>query len=61
MLIILIIRIIIFVTFLLLLIEGVAAFYWAMRFAARYERRHKELEVRLDKLEQAARTEKRNG
>jgi hypothetical protein len=51
MLIIIIIRVIIFVTFLLLVGEGIAAIIWATRFAARYERRHKELEVRIDVLE----------
>lgn len=51
MLIILIIRITIFVTFLLLVGEGVAAVIWARRFAVRYERRHKELEIRIDALE----------
>lgn len=51
MLIIIIIRTTIFITFLLLLVEGVAAVVWAIRFAARYERRHKELEARVEVLE----------
>lgn len=51
MLIIIIIRITIFVTFLLLTGEGIAAVIWATRFAARYERRHKELETRIEALE----------
>lgn len=51
MLIILIIRITIFVTFLLLVIKGVVDVLWMRYFAARYERRHRELEIRIDALE----------
>lgn len=48
---ILIVRTVIFVTFLLLVIEGVVALAWAKRFTSLYVRAHKELEVRVETLE----------
>lgn len=51
MLIIIIIRVAILVTFILLVIGVPAFFVWAIRFAVRYERRHRELEVRIEALE----------
>lgn len=50
MLIIIIIRTAILITFFLLLIAVPAGFVWAIRFAARYERRHKELQVSVKDL-----------
>ena len=51
MLLIYIIRTVIFITFLLLVVGEIAAFVWAIRFNTNYERRHKELEVRVEALE----------
>lgn len=50
MLIIIIIRTAILVTCALLIIGEPAAFIWLIRFNARYERRHKELEADIDAL-----------
>ena len=50
--IILIIRLVIFVTFLLLLVEGIGAFIVGTRFYRLYVRKHLELEDRVKVLEQ---------
>ena len=51
MLIVEIIRWIIFLSFLLLIVEGVVGVIVIRRFFSRYERRHTELEVRLEAVE----------
>ena len=45
---ILFIRLVIFVTFLLLLVEGVVAVIYARRFYALYIRRHHEIELEIE-------------
>lgn len=51
MLIILLIRAAIWLTFILLIAEGIAAIIWATRFSQNYVRKHRELEVRVEALE----------
>lgn len=51
MLIVILVRVAIWLTFLLLTAEGIAAIVWARRFSRNYVIRHKELEVRIDSLE----------
>jgi hypothetical protein len=52
-----IIRIVIFVTFLLLLVESVGIMFWARHAWKRYLVAHKELEVRVEALERRHRGE----
>ena len=51
MVLIIIIRIAILLTFFLLMAEGVAAIIWARWFTKRYVRKHLELEARIEIVE----------
>ena len=52
MVLIIILRIAILLTFFLLMVEGVAAIIWARWFTKRYVRKHLELEARIEIVEQ---------
>ncbi len=51
MVLIIIIRIAILLTFFLLIVEGVAAIFWVRWFTKRYVRKHIELEARIEVVE----------
>jgi hypothetical protein len=55
MTIIVLVRLAIWLTFLLLVVEGIAAIVWATRFSKNYVLKHRELEVRVEGLERRMR------
>jgi hypothetical protein len=46
------VRVVIWLTFFLLVVEAIIAIFWVRWFSNMYTRKHREVEVRLDALEE---------